>query len=100
MSNELVFRYITRSFVIFFLFWIFVDLLAVPREVVSLNHSIHLLRLADPRRTDLIENTYWVRYYAISLTETLIKVAVYLGIIPYFYRGAPALRRFLETENA
>jgi hypothetical protein len=99
MSTELAFRYITRAFALFFLFWILVDVAALPGEIISIMHSIHRLQMANPLQDSFGENKYWVRYYGIYLAENLFKIAVYFILVPYFYRGAPALKRFFEAEK-
>jgi hypothetical protein len=99
MSMEQGYRLVTRTFVAFFLFWIFVDALALPGEFLGLMHHLHLLGMARQMDQFVGEETYWVRYYTLALCENVIRIVVFFWLAGWFYRGAPALRRFFIASE-
>jgi hypothetical protein len=94
MSIEQGYRLVTRTFVAFFLFWIFADALALPHEFLGLMHHIHLLFFARQMGKYIDDESYWLRYYIISCSETGLQIVIYFWLAGWFYRGSPALRRF------
>ena len=99
MQNMQMFRLITRSLALLFLFWALNDILLLPADFMSVFHYARILRLpltADSRAVEV----HLFRYYGALSAARLIGVAVSLWIGLHLYRGSGWVQRFFgETAT-
>ena len=100
MTKEQGFRLVTRALVVYFLFWVISDLVALPQDILPMARYWHRYVMAKQMNQFVSEETYWLRYYALRCCALIIEVTAWLWAAGWFYRGAPAIRRFfLEADT-
>ena len=85
----------SRLFAAFLLFWVIADVIAIPRELLSV---VHYAREGTEFGTSLIgvfHQSYLFREYVLSLLANIMTIALWLMIAGWFYRCGPRIQNFL-----
>lgn len=88
----------SRLFAAYLLFWVVVDIIALPREVLSLTHELHNAAIAGSAWSAFAASHY-VRYYILELLSNLLCIALWLMAAGWFYRCGPRIQRFFSGED-
>jgi hypothetical protein len=91
-------RIASRLFAAFLLFWVVVDIIALPREVLSLTHELHNAVFAGSPWSAFAASHY-VRYYILEVISNVLCIALWLMGAGWFYRCDPRIQRFFSPET-
>ncbi|HXE07125.1 MAG TPA: hypothetical protein VN612_04460 [Acidobacteriaceae bacterium] len=86
-------RIISRAIAVFFLYWAFVSLVAIPRDLLALAHY------GLPGQAAVASQTYWTMTYTTDLLGGLIRIVVLCIAAGWFYRCGPRIQRFFSPET-
>lgn len=94
-ANLQLIRIISRAIAVFFLYWAFVSLIALPRDLLALVH--YTLPIGRPSTPT---GTYWTMTYIADLLGGLIRIVALCIAAGWFYRCGPRIQRFFSPETA
>ena len=95
-------RIVCRAISVYFLFWVVNDLISLPREATTVWYywkEVSISGSATQARIDTL-SVHLLRTYGLTLTETVLKTALWALGASYFYRCRPGALRFLRADDA
>ena len=89
----------SRLFACYVLFWVADDILALPREILSITHELQGPNAIGYSALSAFKASYWVRSYILNLASNVLWIALLLMVAGWFYRCGPRIRNFFTAED-
>ena len=98
MTHTQAFRLCTRCVVLYLLFWVLVDTIELPREIMSVAHYWSVLRVG----LDSPSSAYFLRIDLFYLAANVFKICLWLCLATIFYKPGVKVQAFFcyEQENS
>ena len=85
----------SRLFAAYLLFWVITDVIAIPRELLSVTHYAREGTEFGTSLIGVFHQSYLFREYVLNLLANILTIALWLMIAGWFYRCGPRIQNFL-----
>lgn len=84
----------SRTFAAFLLFWVIVDMIELPRELLEVVHYFRESGRAGMGISQAMLSSHVLTVYMMYFLANILRIALWLLAAGWFYRCGPRIRRF------
>jgi hypothetical protein len=82
----------SRLFACYLLFWVFSDIIALPREILTISHELQGPSSLGFSTLSAFKASYYARTYILGLAANILQIALWFVAAGWFYRCGPRIR--------
>jgi hypothetical protein len=92
MTQAQAIRLVCRAVVLYLLFWVITDVIALPREILSVHH-------AWMNAFAVTSGSYYLREQILYLASNVLLLSLWSVLALWFYQAGPRIQRWFGSEQ-